>query len=111
MLLRLVSNSRPQVIHLPWPHGETPSEQQDRKSTRLNSSHLVISYAVFCLKKKNTQRVTLSHMRDITARLSRSSCRHAGRVHSVGEVLVANTAQVNADLDPRVHVLPPESAG
>src|SRR5256885_3300146 len=28
--------------------------QEDRKSTRLNSSHLVISYAVFCLKKKNT---------------------------------------------------------
>src|SRR5260221_1618975 len=27
----------------------------DRKSTRLNSSHTVISYAVFCLKKKNTQ--------------------------------------------------------
>src|SRR5256885_9970287 len=29
---------------------------QDRKSTRLNSSHLVISYAVFCLKKKKTQK-------------------------------------------------------
>src|SRR5699024_12097012 len=28
-------------------------EQQDRKSTRLNSSHVSISYAVFCLKKKN----------------------------------------------------------
>src|SRR2546430_13447419 len=28
--------------------------QQDRKSTRLNSSHSQISYAVFCLKKKNT---------------------------------------------------------
>src|SRR5436190_15255247 len=28
---------------------------QDRKSTRLNSSHTVISYAVFCLKKKNRQ--------------------------------------------------------
>src|SRR5256885_9296432 len=28
----------------------------DRKSTRLNSSHLVISYAVFCLKKKTAQR-------------------------------------------------------
>src|SRR5256885_9367595 len=28
----------------------------DRKSTRLNSSHLVISYAVFCLKKKKTNR-------------------------------------------------------
>src|SRR5256885_17248316 len=29
-------------------------EKTDRKSTRLNSSHLVISYAVFCLKKKTT---------------------------------------------------------
>src|SRR5256885_8288975 len=28
---------------------------RDRKSTRLNSSHLVISYAVFCLKKKNEE--------------------------------------------------------
>ena len=28
----------------------------DRKSTRLNSSHLVISYAAFCLKKKNISR-------------------------------------------------------
>src|SRR5256885_6399126 len=30
----------------------------DRKSTRLNSSHLVISYAVFCLKKKKKQQTT-----------------------------------------------------
>src|SRR5256885_13248607 len=29
-----------------------PRNARDRKSTRLNSSHLVISYAVFCLKKK-----------------------------------------------------------
>src|SRR2546426_1971188 len=29
-----------------------PGKVRDRKSTRLNSSHLVISYAVFCLKKK-----------------------------------------------------------
>src|SRR5690625_5575043 len=28
---------------------------KDRKSTRLNSSHVAISYAVFCLKKKNTE--------------------------------------------------------
>src|SRR2546426_8600731 len=34
------------------PHGH-PHAERDRKSTRLNSSHLVISYAVFCLKKKN----------------------------------------------------------
>src|SRR5438132_10542799 len=32
--------------------GPISSEGQDRKSTRLNSSHTVISYAVFCLKKK-----------------------------------------------------------
>src|ERR1035441_9478955 len=35
---------------------------RDRKSTRLNSSHLGISYAVFCLKKKNT-RLNSSHLR------------------------------------------------
>src|SRR5260221_2055074 len=32
--------------------------QRDRKSTRLNSSHTVISYAVFCLKKKNQKHST-----------------------------------------------------
>src|SRR5256885_4882743 len=32
--------------------GDQHEHQVDRKSTRLNSSHLVISYAVFCLKKK-----------------------------------------------------------
>src|SRR5256885_3549400 len=32
------------------------SERIDRKSTRLNSSHLVISYAVFCLKKNRSSR-------------------------------------------------------
>src|SRR2546427_9429078 len=33
--------------------GETVADPTDRKSTRLNSSHSQISYAVFCLKKKN----------------------------------------------------------
>src|SRR5688500_19808869 len=33
-----------------------PLSRQDRKSTRLNSSHLVISYAVFCLKIKRVTR-------------------------------------------------------
>src|SRR5256885_6371362 len=32
--------------------------EEDRKSTRLNSSHLVISYAVFCLKKKKKHKVS-----------------------------------------------------
>src|SRR2546430_13135123 len=35
------------------PSAATPSIARDRKSTRLNSSHSQISYAVFCLKKKN----------------------------------------------------------
>src|SRR2546426_6026430 len=35
--------------------GSSSGRFRDRKSTRLNSSHLVISYAVFCLKKKKRQ--------------------------------------------------------
>src|SRR5438874_3267794 len=34
-----------------------PAQDRDRKSTRLNSSHVEISYAVFCLKKKNADGV------------------------------------------------------
>src|SRR3712207_7847200 len=36
-----------------WGSGRGPRALADRKSTRLNSSHANISYAVFCLKKKN----------------------------------------------------------
>src|SRR5437870_8558561 len=39
----------------------SPSTYTDRKSTRLNSSHVAISYAVFCLKKK-TYRVKIFHI-------------------------------------------------
>src|SRR5260221_10901607 len=47
-------------IVLPDVHGEFFSEViRDRKSTRLNSSHTVISYAVFCLKKK---KIILTHL-------------------------------------------------
>src|SRR5256885_3731469 len=35
---------------------------EDRKSTRLNSSHLVISYAVFCLKKKKNKTTSYSYL-------------------------------------------------
>src|SRR5437773_8051645 len=35
---------------------------RDRKSTRLNSSHITISYAVFCLKKKKKQKKTLNQI-------------------------------------------------
>src|SRR3712207_8566036 len=37
------------------PRGPAPDGVRDRKSTRLNSSHANISYAVFCLKKKKKQ--------------------------------------------------------
>src|SRR5437764_4713013 len=48
---------------------------EDRKSTRLNSSHRCISYAVFCLKKKKTK--TQSHISaPVTTPSDKSKCRH-----------------------------------
>src|SRR3712207_6901423 len=41
--------------HLDVESKADPDNERDRKSTRLNSSHANISYAVFCLKKKKTQ--------------------------------------------------------
>src|SRR5256885_7204517 len=41
------------ILHVPC------GIRADRKSTRLNSSHLVISYAVFCLKKKKKNQIEL----------------------------------------------------
>src|SRR6266581_2116256 len=38
------------------PHRRSSRPRRDRKSTRLNSSHMSISYAVFCLKKKTSER-------------------------------------------------------
>src|SRR3712207_8411713 len=45
-----------------FPIGDAGPADEDRKSTRLNSSHANISYAVFCLKKKkqNIQQITIS---------------------------------------------------
>src|SRR2546426_7760520 len=40
---------------VPAVHAVAGDREGDRKSTRLNSSHLVISYAVFCLKKKKKE--------------------------------------------------------
>src|SRR5215467_15139897 len=42
--------------------GRAAGRAGDRKSTRLNSSHLVISYAVFCLKKKKKKHITLQYL-------------------------------------------------
>src|SRR2546422_6770056 len=53
-------------------HEEDGALRRDRKSTRLNSSHGYISYAVFCLKKKKTTSATPSDMlMEIGVRTSR----------------------------------------
>src|SRR3712207_7636761 len=52
--LRDASPSRPRP---PW-SGRARSSAADRKSTRLNSSHANISYAVFCLKKKKNKQLS-----------------------------------------------------
>src|SRR5256885_12791746 len=48
----VVGGRRGLVLRPVVPAKHPEGQQGDRKSTRLNSSHLVISYAVFCLKKK-----------------------------------------------------------
>src|SRR5690349_22257729 len=49
-----------------WPADRSfTGEDRDRKSTRLNSSHVEISYAVFCLKKKNI----IVHHHEVITRL------------------------------------------
>src|SRR5438874_4970134 len=40
---------------------EARADHRDRKSTRLNSSHVEISYAVFCLKKKRISKLRVEH--------------------------------------------------
>src|SRR5260221_2310019 len=47
-------------VQLAGGHGGPHRVEQDRKSTRLNSSHTVISYAVFCLKKHNRRDFALT---------------------------------------------------
>src|SRR5256885_2940031 len=62
LLLSHNTSARP----LPLPPRSTTDRGTDRKSTRLNSSHLVISYAVFCLKKKKRRQCqTLTEVRSI----------------------------------------------
>src|SRR5256885_6288715 len=52
---RAVRPARPRHCGSSHSRGARPGREVDRKSTRLNSSHLVISYAVFCLKKKKNE--------------------------------------------------------
>src|SRR5260221_10417879 len=62
-LLNLSSNRRVSSLPPSLLPVRRKIEQLDRKSTRLNSSHTVISYAVFCLKKK--KKTPDNHIRDM----------------------------------------------
>src|SRR5258708_23524200 len=77
-------------------HGNRQNGREDRKSTRLNSSHQIISYAVFCLKKKKQinsdrsagflvaykQAVVGSHFEHLPAHFGPSAVQDASRVRS-----------------------------
>src|SRR5258708_30211731 len=67
---RLDLRARPKRARLP--HVPAGFEQPDRKSTRLNSSHQIISYAVFCLKKKKKKTKNKRHT--IPATATRTTC-------------------------------------
>src|SRR5690349_23982992 len=51
--------------------GQALGRQVDRKSTRLNSSHVEISYAVFCLKKKKKKHTPSTHTTDTNGHTER----------------------------------------
>src|SRR5260221_8719633 len=66
------------AVFLALDHARITRQEADRKSTRLNSSHTVISYAVFCLKKKKKKKRMIDNEQhklyiyehsDITSRL------------------------------------------
>src|SRR5207249_5346044 len=74
---------------------------QDRKSTRLNSSHVSISYAVFCLKKKSH---TLEDLFEVhTVRTGDTFFVPPGTAHSIGPNLIVCELQEYSDLTYRVY--------
>src|SRR2546422_5401691 len=58
---RIGASRRIELKHGIETEGARSQEREDRKSTRLNSSHGYISYAVFCLKKKKNINITEVH--------------------------------------------------
>src|SRR2546426_8242613 len=60
---------RTSPVYFPSPPDLQYGNDADRKSTRLNSSHLVISYAVFCLKKKKKK--VKKHEKELSDKVAR----------------------------------------
>src|SRR2546426_4984119 len=59
---------------LPDRRHSSECQNRDRKSTRLNSSHLVISYAVFCLKKKKKKKEKSTRTRQSITNIHTITC-------------------------------------
>src|SRR5207302_5333437 len=70
----------PSALRCLGPGSERPCPALDRKSTRLNSSHVKISYAVFCLKKKKKKKKRI-HTHYLEKPLKQAVCdaQHARR--------------------------------
>src|SRR5258708_20400975 len=66
----------PQMIRVVQPVSRVRIAAQDRKSTRLNSSHQIISYAVFCLKKKKNSKQNITTTNTFTIHTTLSAAYH-----------------------------------
>src|SRR5947207_11680595 len=67
-MMREVISLKPDFADARYELGKALLQQGDRKSTRLNSSHTVTSYAVFCLKKKTEPRQTATRLPRVAER-------------------------------------------
>src|SRR5476649_1339539 len=73
--------------------------RRDRKSTRLNSSHTVISYAVFCLKKKKTDEKLISKKN----KFNQQNTNHCSQV-MVSFGCVIDSFQIQAITSPSAYI-------
>src|SRR5256885_8798086 len=73
------------------------AQHQDRKSTRLNSSHLVISYAVFCLKKK---KFPYAPARQLCGRSSEYVSSPRPKIHIASVYLIRTLTRADNQLAP-----------
>src|SRR5947209_9470748 len=79
-------------------------ESLDRKSTRLNSSHANISYAVFCLKKKNFPSIVLlSGSVALTPNWRRKKAEVLATVYTVYPSVLANSIGARRAVDHELH--------
>src|SRR5437773_8422753 len=71
---------RPGDVHVREPRAHRARgfehDHRDRKSTRLNSSHITISYAVFCLKKKKRNKTTNKYTQNDKSRKITTQTKH-----------------------------------